>query len=88
VFKRTARYFTFALTLIALTTTVRSAHAQLDDPCTDPSTGCVVGGSDPQPGPKVVTNSTDPTLADGDTSDDSQSMDDLISYLIILYGLA
>jgi hypothetical protein len=93
VFKRSARYFVLALTLVALTATVRPAHAQPDDPCTDPSTGCIVGSTSPQPPPpptgQVVTqNSNDPALADGDSADDSQSMDNLISYLMVLYGLA
>jgi hypothetical protein len=89
VFNRSARYFTLALTLVALTATVRPAHAQSDDPCSDPGTVCVVGGTDPQPTGKAVQGSfvvggTDPQPTGGD----SQSMDDLISYLITLYGLA
>jgi hypothetical protein len=87
VFKQSARYLTLALTLVALTATVRPAHAQSDDPCTDPTTPCVVGGVDPQP--NVMTRPTAPqTTAASNTTDDSQSMDDLISYLIFLYGLA
>ncbi|HZL28892.1 MAG TPA: hypothetical protein VFC39_20370 [Acidobacteriaceae bacterium] len=85
--KRSVRYFTLALTLVALTATVRTAHAQSTGPCTDPSNPCVVTGTDPQPTGDVVTG-TDPQPTGGDSTDDSQSMDDLISYLIIVYGLA
>ena len=99
MFKRSARYLTLALTLVALTATVRTAHAQSTAPCTDPSTGCVVTGTDPQPTGSVVTGTdpqptgnvvtgTDPQPTGGDSTDDAQSLDDLISYLIILYGLA
>ena len=87
MFKRSARYFAFVLTLVALTATVRPAHAQSDDPCTDPAiTGCVITGTEPPPPPtgQVVTqNPNGPTF--GDSTDDSQST---ISYLIVLYGLA
>ena len=91
MFKTSTRYFVLALTLVALTATARPAHAyaESDDLCTDPSTGCVVGSTDPPPPPptgKVVTqNPNDPAVAN---SDDSQSADDLISYIIVLYGLA
>jgi hypothetical protein len=90
VFKRSARYLTLALTLVALTATVRTAHAQTDPPCTDPNANCVVGGTDPQPTGSVVTGGTISSQAsDGsDGTDNSQSMDDLISYLLMLYGLA
>lgn len=87
MFKRTARYLTLAITLVALTATVRTAHAQSDDPCTDPTTGCVVGGSDPQPNLATLPTGAQPIVG-SDGTDDSQSMDDLTSYLIILYGLA
>ena len=87
MFKRSVRYFTLALTLVALTATVRTAHAQSTGSCTDPSNPCVVGGTDPQPSGDVV-GGTDPQPSGSDSTDDSQSMDDLISYLIILYGLA
>jgi hypothetical protein len=90
VFKRSARYFALVLTLVALTATVRTAHAQFDDPCTDPSTGCVVGGGDPQPPPptgQVVTqNGT--VLGDDGSTDDSTSVDDVVAYLMVLYGIA
>ena len=93
MFKRSARYFALALTLVALTATVRPARAYAladDDPCTDPTTGCIVGSSTPQPPPPptgqaVPQNSTDP---DGDSADGSQSLDNLIAYLMVLYGLA
>jgi hypothetical protein len=111
VFKRSARYFTLALALVALTATVRTAHAQPDDPCSNPSVPCVVGGTDPQPSGSVVggtdpqpsgsvvggtdpqpsgsvVGGTDPQPSGGDGIGDSQSMDDLISYLMMLYGLA
>ena len=88
MFKTSTRYFVLALTLIALTATTRPAHAQSDDPCTDPTTGCVVGGGDPQPTGKVVTTTAPQTVADGNSTSDSQSLDDLIPYLMILYGLA
>lgn len=73
MFKNSARYFVLALTLVALTATVRPAYA--DDICGDPSTSCVVGSGDPPPPPptgQVV----------------SQKSNDLISYLVVLYGLA
>jgi len=92
LFKQSARYFVVVLTLVALTATVRSAQAQSDDPCNDPSTGCIVGGTNPQPPPptgQVVTQgSINPAPTDGDNADSSQSLDDLISYLLVLYGLA
>jgi len=87
VFKRSARYFALALTLVALTATVRPAHAQSDDPCTDPAaTGCVVNGSDPQPG--AVPPPDPQKNTDGNNTGDALSMDDLISSLILVYGLA
>ena len=87
MFKRSARYFALALTLVALTATVRPAHASAyTDDCTDPSTGCVVGSNDPPPPPPtgqvVSKNSNTPILANSDSTDDR------ISYLIVLYGLA
>ena len=90
MFKRSVRLFTLALTLIAFTVAARTAHAQSEDPCTDPSTTCVVTGTDPQPtSPKFVGMASPNTAAaDSDSTDDSQSLDDVISYLIILYGLA
>jgi len=96
VFKRSARYFTLALTLVALTATVRTARAQSTAPCTscvvtgnDPQpSGNVVTGNDPQPSGNVVTGNDPQPSGNVIGTDDSQSMDDLISYLIILYGLA
>ncbi len=90
MFKQSSRYFVLILTLVALTATVRPAHAQSDDPCTDPANAaCVVTGNDPPPTGKAVSqNPNEPMLADSDSADDSKSVDDLISYLIILYGLA
>ncbi|HEY5328589.1 MAG TPA: hypothetical protein VIJ79_01785 [Acidobacteriaceae bacterium] len=84
MFKRSARYFTLALTLVALTATVRTARAQSTAPCTS----CVVTGNDPQPSGNVVTGNDPQPSGNVIGTDDSQSMDDLISYLIILYGLA
>ena len=94
MFKWSARYFVLALTLVALTATVRPAHAYAytDDPCTDPSTGCVVGSTDPPPPPPngqaVSQKSNNATFANSDSADNSQSLDDMISYLMVLYGLA
>lgn len=91
MFKQSARYFVLVLTLVALAATVRPAHAQSDDPCTDPANpACVVTGNDPPPttGKAVSQNPNEPMLADSDSAHVSKSVDDLISYLIILYGLA
>jgi len=91
VFKRSARYFTLALTLVALAASSRIAPAQSSDPCTDPGTGCVVGGTDPQPtvvgggSTSNVVGGTDPQpTADG--SDDS--LNNLIVVLLFYYGLS
>lgn len=84
MFKHSSRYFVLVLTLVALTSTVRPAHAQPDDPtCTDPTTGCVVGSNDPPP----PTGNTPPPDGDNGTNG-SQSMNDAISSLMVLYGLA
>jgi hypothetical protein len=91
LFKQSTRYFVLVLALVALTATVRPAHAQSDDPCNDPANpACVVSGNDPPPptGKAVSQNPNEPMLADSGSEDDSKSVDDLISYLIILYGLA
>lgn len=92
MFKQSVRYFALVLTLVALTATVRPAHAYApdDDPCTDPNNpACVVTSNDPPPTGKVVSqNPNDPALPDSGSADDSKSMDDPASYLIILYGLA
>ena len=92
MFKCSARYFVLVLTLLALTATVRPARAQSDDPCTDPANpACIVSGTEPPPPPtgKVVTeNPNESALANGNSTGDSQTMDDVAAYLIILYGLA
>ena len=90
--KRSTRYFTLVLTLVALTATVRPAHAyglSDDDPCSDPSTGCVVGNGDPTPPPPPPpTGQVVMQNAGSDSTANSQSTDDLVSYLMVLYGLA
>ena len=90
MFKRSARYFTLGLTLVVLTASARIAPAQpTDPPCTDPSTGCVVGGTDPQPGNLVgndgpnVVGGTDPQPGSMVGDDGS----DVIVSSLFYYGL-
>jgi hypothetical protein len=89
---RSLRYFALALTLVALTATVRPAHALTDDdPCTDPTTGCIVGNGDPKPPPSGNVVTHDPnalTLPDDNGTAGSGSMDKLIPYLVALSGLS
>jgi hypothetical protein len=93
MFKNSVRYFALAFSLVVLSACCGTASAQSTDPCTDPSTGCVVSGTDPIPtgqavagsmGDDDVVSGTDPIPTDTLTDDD---IDFIVMSYMYYYGL-